>query len=319
MPPSFDSGDKAINAPIYSVQLGGQMPLCRHTTPFATPSATWTAGQSVTVKFNPSIAAHSGGHCEFSISYDNGNTFAVIHQELRYCFLGSKPSGLTNTASVLTYTFNLPANLPSSDKAVFSWTWINASGNRELYMNCADVAIKGGSSSSYTGKQMTLANYPGYPTIPEFNGNYDTGIDVYSSAKNITISPAGGSSGSNNGSNGGGTPATTTTAASYSTTGSATATASTPIGHTPSISTPAYSSAAPVSSAPATNPKPTQTANASQGGNNGGGSCTEGAMQCSANKSGFQYCIGGQWSQTYTCGSGTVCKGEGSSVYCGWA
>ncbi|KAJ2842031.1 hypothetical protein J3B02_005701, partial [Coemansia erecta] len=163
---SLDTGENAINGPISSVTLGSHMPLCRHTTPYASPSATWTAGQSVTVKFNPSAAIHSGGNCEFSISYDGGKTFAVIHQELRYCFLGSKPASLTNTATVSSYTFNLPADLPSSDKAVFAWTWVNASGNREFYMNCADVAIKGGSSSSYTGKEMTIANYPGYPTIP---------------------------------------------------------------------------------------------------------------------------------------------------------
>ncbi|KAI8318883.1 hypothetical protein GQ54DRAFT_306709 [Martensiomyces pterosporus] len=191
---SLDTGEHAINAPISSVQLGGAMPLCRHTTPYATPSATWTAGQSVTIKFNPSAAIHSGGNCEFSISYDNGKTFAVVHQELRYCFLGAKPASLTNTATVLSYTFNLPADLPSSDKAVFAWSWVNASGNREFYMNCADVAIKGGTSTSYTGKEMTVANYPGYPTIPEFNGNYDTGMEYYTGAKNITVSPGGGSS-----------------------------------------------------------------------------------------------------------------------------
>ncbi|KAJ1642560.1 hypothetical protein J3B02_005097, partial [Coemansia erecta] len=180
-----------MNSPINSMTLGGTMPLCRHTTPYATPSATWTAGQSVTIKFSPHAAAHSGGHCEFSISYDNGKTFAVIHQELRYCFLGSKPASTTNTATILSYTFDLPADLPSSDKAVFAWTWVNASGNREFYMNCADVAIKGGSSSSYTGKEMTIANYPGYPTIPEFVQDYDTGLQYYTNAKQITVSPNG--------------------------------------------------------------------------------------------------------------------------------
>ncbi|KAJ2846756.1 hypothetical protein IWW36_004193, partial [Coemansia brasiliensis] len=86
LPPgeSYDSGEKAINGPISSVQLGGTMPLCRHTTPWPTPAAKWTAGQQLTIKFNPSAAIHSGGHCQFSISYDNGKTFAVIHEELKY-------------------------------------------------------------------------------------------------------------------------------------------------------------------------------------------------------------------------------------------
>ncbi|KAJ1943627.1 hypothetical protein GGF37_002560 [Kickxella alabastrina] len=124
----------------------------------------WTASKSVTIKFNPNAAIYSGGNCEFSISYDNGETFAA-----------------------LSYTFNLPANLPSSDKAMFVWTWDNASGNREFYMNCADVAVKGGSSSSYTGKQITVANYPGYPTIPEFSGDYETRMVYYDNAKHTTV------------------------------------------------------------------------------------------------------------------------------------
>ncbi|KAJ1947700.1 hypothetical protein EC988_005399 [Linderina pennispora] len=189
--PSGQSVDSSINAPISSMTLGEKQPFCKYTTPFSKPSATWTAGQSVTVKFHDNIAAHSGGHGQFSISYDNGKTFAVIHEVLRYMFVGSKPSGLTNAASVMSYTFKLPASLPSSDKAVFAWTWANASGNREFYMNCADIAIKGGKSKSYTGKKMTVVNYPGYPAMAEFNGNYDTGIELYKNAPKITISPKG--------------------------------------------------------------------------------------------------------------------------------
>ncbi|PIA19743.1 hypothetical protein COEREDRAFT_33908, partial [Coemansia reversa NRRL 1564] len=105
--------------------------------------AKWTAGKSITVEFGQHAVSHSGGHCEFSLSYDGGKTFVVIHQELRYCFVGKKPASITNEVSVFSYTFKLPEDLPSSDKAVFSWTWVNASGNREFYMNCADVSISG--------------------------------------------------------------------------------------------------------------------------------------------------------------------------------
>ncbi|ORX69883.1 hypothetical protein DL89DRAFT_267112 [Linderina pennispora] len=185
--PAGQSLDYNINAPIGSPD--SSQPLCKNTTPYDTPVATWTAGQPVTVHFRPHAAVHSGGHCEFSVSYDNGKTFAVIHQELRYCFVGSKPTGQVNDASVLSYTFTLPSNLPSSDRVVFSWSWVNASGNRELYHNCADIAIKGGSSNAYTAKQMTIANYPGFPTIPEFNGNYETGLELYNNAPNVTVGP----------------------------------------------------------------------------------------------------------------------------------
>ncbi|KAJ2467102.1 hypothetical protein GGI02_004149, partial [Coemansia sp. RSA 2322] len=59
-------------------------------------------------------------------------------------------------------------------------------GNREFYQNCADVSITGSSAGSFSGKEMVIANHNGYPTIPEFAGNYDTGLDLYRNAKNIT-------------------------------------------------------------------------------------------------------------------------------------
>ncbi|KAJ2609979.1 hypothetical protein H4S08_003820 [Coemansia sp. RSA 1365] len=163
--------------------------LCKSNSPWPEPVATWTAGQTVTVKFQPDGAAHGGGHCQFSLSYDGGKTFVVVHEELQYCFFGHASDG--NTAEVLEYSFQLPANVPSSDKAVFAWTWVNAIGNREFYMNCADIAITGGSSPSYTGKQMVIANHNGYETIPEFNGDYTTGLSLYHNSPNITVGGGG--------------------------------------------------------------------------------------------------------------------------------
>ncbi|KAJ2909117.1 hypothetical protein GGI21_002205 [Coemansia aciculifera] len=84
------------------------------------------------------------------------------------------------------YTFTLPANVPGSNSAVFAWTWVNAMGNREFYMNCADVVIVG-TSQSFSGRQMTVLNYPGYPTVQEFLGNFTTGLEYYTSAPTITV------------------------------------------------------------------------------------------------------------------------------------
>ncbi|PIA19745.1 hypothetical protein COEREDRAFT_79025 [Coemansia reversa NRRL 1564] len=172
--PSGESMDYSMSSP-----LGANQPLCKHTTPWPKPAASWTAGQSVTVKLAPGGAAHGGGHCQFSLSYDGGKSFVVVHEVLEQCFGANQAQR--------DFTFQLPGKLPSSDKAVFAWTWVNAIGNREFYMNCADVSIKG-SGSSYTGKEMTIANHNGYPTIPEFGGNYKTGIDLYKNAKQITVS-----------------------------------------------------------------------------------------------------------------------------------
>ncbi|KAJ2746903.1 hypothetical protein GGI20_000982 [Coemansia sp. BCRC 34301] len=302
--PAGQTANGDINSPISSVQMGYSQPLCRFTTPYATPSATWTAGQSVTVKFNPNAVSHSGGHCEFSMSYDGGKTFAVIHRELQYCFVGSKPASITNAVSVSSYTFNLPADLPSSDKAVFAWSWVNASGNREFYMNCADVAIKGGSSKSFTGPQMVIANYNGYPTIPEFNGDYNTGMDLYKNAKAITVSASGSTSGGGDSGSSAAPPASSAPPATSASPG---------IPHTPQGSSSAAASASPSASSGAPASESSADASATGGGS---GACTSGLMQCSG--AGYQICNSGVWSPVYSCGVGASCKGSDGNIYCGW-
>ncbi|KAJ2557402.1 hypothetical protein EV175_001369 [Coemansia sp. RSA 1933] len=180
--PTGESIDYNINSPIGS---NGDIlqPLCKHTTPWPTVTNTWTSGQSVTIQFAPGGATHLGGDCEFSISYDGGSTFVVLYQVMRYCFYTASPAS-GGVDSVRTYTFDLPSTLPGTNHAVFAWSWVNASGNREFYMNCGDIAVVG-SAGSYSGKEMTIANYgPGYPAIAEFLNDYDTGIDYYTT--NIT-------------------------------------------------------------------------------------------------------------------------------------
>ncbi|OMJ29319.1 hypothetical protein AYI69_g1187 [Smittium culicis] len=160
-------------------------PLCKNTGKHDKPVATWKAGQTVSASFEGGGAAHGGGHCQFSLSYDGGKTFVVVYEHLRYCFFDGPSS--SNTASVLNYKFTLPESVPASNSVVFAWSWVNAVGNREFYMNCADVAITS-NSNSFSGKQMVIANYgPGNPVIPEFNGNHETGIDLYNNSPVITV------------------------------------------------------------------------------------------------------------------------------------
>ncbi|KAJ1663936.1 hypothetical protein IW140_003802 [Coemansia sp. RSA 1813] len=187
--PAGQQLDYSMTSPI-----GTNDPLCKHTVPYAKPSETWTAGQSITITFEGS-AIHGGGHCQWSISYDGGKTFVVLYQVLGNCFTGN--SGGANAG--YPYTFKLPSDLPSSDHAVFAWSWVNAVGNREFYMNCADVAIKGSSATSFSGKEMVIANHAGYPTIPEFSGNPKTGENYYTGAKTITVTASGSSSGGGGG------------------------------------------------------------------------------------------------------------------------
>ncbi|ORX66639.1 hypothetical protein DL89DRAFT_65774 [Linderina pennispora] len=187
--PPGQSFDYNLNVPAGS---NGNInsPICHHDTPWPQANEVWTAGETVSVKFNAGGATHSGGHCEFSVSYDGGQTFVVLYQRLRYCFFTSAPSQ-GGTDSVRTYTFNLPATLPGAPRVTFLWSWVNAVGNREFYSNCADVAIKG-AAGSYTGKKVTIANYgAGYPVIPEFLGNYETGISYYMGGTQVTVSGPG--------------------------------------------------------------------------------------------------------------------------------
>ncbi|KAJ1727739.1 hypothetical protein LPJ72_005789 [Coemansia sp. Benny D160-2] len=188
--PAGETIDYNLSTPIGS---NGNIlaPFCKHTEPWPTVTSTWTAGQPVTVEFATYGATHSGGHCEFSLSYDGGQTYVVVHQELRYCFYTGNPNS-GGSGSVRSYTFDLPSSVPGTDHAVFAWSWVNASGNREFYSNCADVAIAG-APGSYSAKLITFANYGAdYPLIPEFLGNYDTGIEFYTTnVTTVTVSGPG--------------------------------------------------------------------------------------------------------------------------------
>ncbi|KAH6676166.1 hypothetical protein F5X68DRAFT_39414 [Plectosphaerella plurivora] len=102
----------------------------------AQPVATFAGGQT----YNMTIAggaAHEGGSCQASLSFDSGKTFTVIKS-----IVGGCP--LSGTSS---FDFTVPADVPTATDAVFAWTWFNKVGNREMYMNCAVVSTQGGGAS----------------------------------------------------------------------------------------------------------------------------------------------------------------------------
>ncbi|KAJ2551887.1 hypothetical protein EV175_003523, partial [Coemansia sp. RSA 1933] len=255
-------------------------------------------------------ATHLGGDCEFSISYDGGATFVVLHQELRYCFYTASPDS-GGVDSVRSYTFDLPSTLPGTDHAVFAWSWVNASGNREFYMNCGDVAVVG-SAGSYSGKEMTIANYgAGYPVIAEFLGDYDTGIEYYTTnTTQITVTGSGYTGSGSSGSGSSGSGSSSSAAADYTTTDAAQA--STTDAETPTSSAPAASA--------------TSSGSAESSAASGGsslGECTSainGQYACAnaGTSAVFSVCDNGTWSQS-SCDSGTVCKQDGTTIYCDWA
>ncbi|GAA6064109.1 hypothetical protein JCM10212_002486 [Sporobolomyces blumeae] len=194
---------------------GSNFPCKGYNTPEAyktlEPTATLEAGQEFTIQFAPGGAKHEGGSCQFSVSYDQGETFAVIHSIEGGCPLEEE------------YTMPIPSDLPSAKSATFSWTWFNKVGNREMYQNCAIVNIEGSSSTSYTGPVLYRANIFGDgtcntvegvdPVFPNPGSSVAYGGSVSSSSKvtqldncdldqsgSVTISPSGSSSSPSKGS-----------------------------------------------------------------------------------------------------------------------
>lgn len=142
------------------------------------PSTAIINGNSVSVTLE-GTAIHGGGHCQFGISY-NDRDFLVLKTVLYTCLLDS-----------LTYTIDLPSNTPSGEVTVF-WTWINKIGNREYYMECADVTIDNGNKAGgiIKGKELLVVNLPGYSIIPEWGSSTDpsiTGEKLLAERKDFSI------------------------------------------------------------------------------------------------------------------------------------
>ncbi|KAK5661561.1 hypothetical protein OQA88_11469 [Cercophora sp. LCS_1] len=101
-------------------------------TPAGASTATFAPGGSYNFTITGG-AAHGGGSCQASLSYDGGKTFTVIKSIIGGCPLSSN------------YDFTIPADAQTG-QAIFSWSWQNNLGNREFYQNCAPVTIGGGSA-----------------------------------------------------------------------------------------------------------------------------------------------------------------------------
>ncbi|ORY80866.1 putative endoglucanase, partial [Protomyces lactucae-debilis] len=141
-------------------------------------TAQYTAGGQYSIALE-GTATHEGGSCQLSLSYDNGATFKVIHSIVGGCPLQSG------------YNFTMPAGLPAGNNVVFSWTWFNKVGNREMYQNCALVNIQGSGTSQFVAAlpAMQIANvgkgcatiegtevvFPNPGQSIQFGGSYSNG------------------------------------------------------------------------------------------------------------------------------------------------
>lgn len=135
------------------------------------------AGKNLRVDLKDN-ASHKGGHCEFSVSYDEKNWVSL--RTIKYnCLLRG-------------FSFNvpIPKTMPNG-RVVLAWTWINREGNREFYMNCIDLEITGGRTrGTVTGPRMLVANFHGYEQYPvvDFHGFEQSGY-LFDGRDVITIQP----------------------------------------------------------------------------------------------------------------------------------
>jgi LysM repeat protein len=113
-----------------------------NSSPAGDPTATWAAGSPQQVTLDD-LAAHDGGSCQFSLSFDGGKTFRVVKSIEGGCV---NPKGGKHS-----FDFTVPADTKSG-KVIFAWTWFNHTGNREMYMNCAAVTITGTGTSTLTDR-----------------------------------------------------------------------------------------------------------------------------------------------------------------------
>ncbi|KAL2112994.1 hypothetical protein VUR80DRAFT_5754 [Thermomyces stellatus] len=135
-PNSGGNVDSELKSPIKLSQYPCKNTLDLLGTEQGAPVAEYKAGESYSATIEGG-AAHEGGSCQFSLSYDKGESFQVIQSIVGGCPVSGGAS----------FDFTIPADAPNSDAAIFSWSWINKIGNREFYQNCAVVSISGGQDS----------------------------------------------------------------------------------------------------------------------------------------------------------------------------
>ncbi|KAL0636935.1 hypothetical protein Q9L58_004037 [Maublancomyces gigas] len=202
--PAEDPTGNAYNAPLSAT--GSDFP-CKnlHTQSGIdkTPTESWIAGSVALFEIlghvtagEGALAAHSGGSCQASISFDNGRSFRVLHT-----YHGGCPRDVPYNSNLAgpnqTFTFSVPPQAKSGP-ALFSWTWIAVSGNRdEFYMDCAAVEITGSGTSTlddYPNMYVGEMNIPGQIATGECRSTAGTAL-VYPDpgpADRVTVSEVAG-------------------------------------------------------------------------------------------------------------------------------
>jgi hypothetical protein len=141
------------------------------------PSTKTINGNKVCIKLEGS-SVHGGGDCQFGVTYDD-STFVVLKTVIDNCLIDG-----------MNYNFDLPLNIPSGEITVF-WTWINRIGNRDYYMECADITVNNPNGNNFPveikGKELLVVNILGKTIIPEGLKAGNQSIDLLNARKDISI------------------------------------------------------------------------------------------------------------------------------------
>ncbi|KAJ1927866.1 hypothetical protein IWQ60_002557 [Tieghemiomyces parasiticus] len=177
------------------VNLGGGV--CRSTIPTKNAGA-WTAGKTET-PLMANHGTHKFGHCQWSVSYNGGKTFAVFDSTFDNCLSESDATNNDNGKKLFNINVKVPSNLPAKKNAIVSWTWNGRSDFRELFWNCMMLDIVNSNSpASFTAVPVALFNFVftsggkkyAY-VLPDMAGNKKNFEELYTGQPKITVTADG--------------------------------------------------------------------------------------------------------------------------------
>lgn len=95
----------------------------------------WPAGSVQTFTISPrGVAAHWGGSCQASLSFDYGQTWQVVRSFMGGCPRGANENKLERLGEEdRKFRFWVPRDAPGGN-AVFAWTYFTVTGFRQMYM-----------------------------------------------------------------------------------------------------------------------------------------------------------------------------------------
>ena len=141
-------------------------------------------------------AVHGGGSCQISLTKDNPATkqskWMVIHSIEGGCPARSQPGNFKENETAKNpdkYDYKIPEGIAPGTYTL-AWTWFNLVGNREMYMNCANVKVTGGSSKrdtyhneTYAVPELSERDTPSFPdlfiaNVPTSDCKTEEGVNV---------------------------------------------------------------------------------------------------------------------------------------------